>query len=264
MTLRTIIVDDEELARRGLRTLLEQDGDVEIVRECSNGREAIEAIQALEPQLAYIDIQMPGKSGFDVIAAIEQQKCPHVVFVTAFDEYAVQAFEVRALDYLLKPINQARFTESLQRARTAIANSRDEEMLRRLAQVAADLRQSFAHPTPGSPADRISVKTRHGHVILRVADIDWVGAERDYVSLHVGAKSWLLRETIAAAEARLGPAGFVRIHRSVLVNAERVRELQPLSKGEYTVVLTDGTELKLSRSYRLALEHLMGDAIGKG
>jgi two-component system, LytTR family, response regulator len=238
MTLRTIIVDDEELARRGLRTLLEQDGDVEIVRECSNGREAIEAIQALEPQLAYIDIQMPGKSGFDVIAAIEQQKCPHVVFVTAFDEYAVQAFEVRALDYLLKPINQARFTESLQRARTAIANSRDEEMLRRLAQVAADLRQSFAHPTPGSPADRISVKTRHGHVILRVA--------------------------IAAAEARLGPAGFVRIHRSVLVNAERVRELQPLSKGEYTVVLTDGTELKLSRSYRLALEHLMGDAIGKG
>jgi two-component system LytT family response regulator len=264
MALRTIIVDDEELARRGIRTLLEQDGDVEIVRECCNGREAIEAIHTLELDLVYLDIQMPGKTGFDVIAAIEQPKCPHIVFVTAFDDFAIRAFEVHALDYLLKPINQVRFTESMGRVRAALANVRDEAMILRLAKVAADLRQCLAHPMVMPLSDRISVKTRDGLVIVRVSDIDWVEAERDYVSLHVGTKSWLLRETIAATEARLTASGFVRIHRSILVNVDRVRELHPLSKGEFTVILADGTELKLSRNYRVALERLLGDKIGAG
>lgn len=262
--LRTIIVDDEDLARRGMRTLLEQAGDVEIVGECGNGREAIDAIHTLEPDLAYLDIQMPGKTGFDVIDAIEGPHCPHIVFVTAFDKYAVRAFEVHALDYLLKPINETRFGESMTRARAAVGSGRDETMLRRLTQAAAELRQCLAHPVGAPLSDRISVKTRGGLVIVSVADIDWVEADRDYVSLHVGKKTWLMRETITAAEARLAHSGFLRIHRSVLVNASRVQGLRPLSKGEFIVVLADGTELKLSRNYRVALKRLLGDKLGRG
>lgn len=259
--LRTIIVDDEELARRGMRALLEQVGDVEIVGECTNGREAIEAIRTLEPDLAYLDVQMPGKTGFDVIDDIEGSRCPHIVFVTAFDQYAVRAFEVHALDYLLKPINETRFGESMARARAAVGSLRHETTIRRLSRAAAELRQCLVHPMGAPLADRISVRTREGLVIVCVADIDWVEAERDYVSLHVGKKTWLLRETISAAEARLQQSGFLRIHRSVLVNANRVQRLRPLSKGEFTVILIDGTELKLSRNYRESLRHLLGNAL---
>jgi two-component system LytT family response regulator len=262
--LRTIIVDDEELARRGLRTLLEQVNDVEIVGEYQNGREAIEAIRTLEPDLAYLDIQMPGKSGFDVIEAIEAPHCPHIVFVTAFNNYAIQAFEVHALDYLLKPVSETRFGESMARARAVLGGLRDEMMIHRLAQVAAELRAYLTHPGSAPLRDRIAVKTREGLVIVSVADIDWVEADRDYVTLHVGKKTWLLRETITAAESRLAQSGFLRIHRSVLVNANRVRELRSLSKGEFTVILDDGTELKLSRNYRAALERLVGEKIGSG
>jgi two-component system, LytTR family, response regulator len=259
MTLRTIIADDEELGRSGLRVLLEQIEDVEIVRECVNGREAIEAIRELQPDLAYLDIQMPGKTGFDVIDAIEGPRCPHIVFVTAFDKYAVQAFEVHALDYLLKPINAARFGESIAHVRTAAGTLRDETTLGRLAQAAADLRECLVHPVAAPLPDRISVKTREGLMIVRVEDIDWVEADRDYVSLHSGAKTWRLRETITAVEERFMRAGFLRIHRSVLVNASRVRALRPLLKGEFTVILMDRTELKLSRNYRAAVERLLGD-----
>lgn len=262
--MRAIIVDDEELARRGMRTLLDSVDDVEIVQECVNGREAIEAIRTLEPDLAYLDIQMPGKTGFDVIDAIQGQRCPHIVFVTAFDKYAVRAFEVHALDYLLKPINETRFGESLARARAAVGSGRDETMLRRLTQTASELRQCLAHSASAPLPDRIAVKTREGLVIVSVADIDWLEADRDYVSLHVGTKTWLVRETITAAEARLAHSGFLRIHRSVLVNVNRVQGLRPLSKGEFTVILADGTELKLSRNYRVALNTLLGDKIGRG
>jgi two-component system, LytTR family, response regulator len=258
--LRTIIVDDEELARRGIRDLLEQVEDVEIVGEYGNGREAIEAIRALEPDLAYLDVQMPGKDGFDVIAAIEAPHCPHIVFVTAFDDYAIRAFEVHALDYLLKPVSEQRFEASMTRARAAVG-SRDGMMVHRLAQIAAELRARLPHPGSASLRDRIAVKTREGLAIVGVAEIDWVEADRDYVTLHVGKKAWLLRGTISTAESRLAPSGFLRIHRSVLVNANRVRELRALSKGEFTVVLENGTELKLSRNYRAALERLVGAKI---
>jgi len=258
MTMRAIIVDDEELARRGIRALLRRAGDVEIVSECGSCEEAIRAISAAEPELVYLDIQMQGKTGFDVIAALPKTKCPHVIFVTAFDRFAVRAFEIHALDYLLKPVNEERFNASLARARAAIAGARDDFMIRRFWQMATELRTSSGQDLVPAMTDRIPVKT-HGRVmIVNVAEIDWVAADGDYVSVHVGAKSWLLRETIAAAEARLALSGFVRIHRSTLVNIRRVRELQPLSKGEFTVVLLDGTELKLSRNYRFALERLWG------
>ena len=258
MTIRALIVDDEALARRGIRTLLEHAGDVEVVSECSNGREAIEAIGATDPDLVFLDIHMPGKSGFDVIEAIEWSKCPYIVFVTAFDKFAVQAFDVHALDYLLKPINEVRFNDSLARARAALAGQRDDSTMRRFMQLAAELRQPCDSPPPAPPADRIPVKVQGKIVIVRVADIDWVEADHDYVSLHVGEKTWLMRETITNVEARLACSGFVRIHRAALVNINRVRELCSLSKGEFTVVLVDGTELKLSRNYRSALDSLVG------
>ena len=260
MTMRAIIVDDEELARRGIRALLKRAGDVEIVSECGNGEEAIKTISAAEPELVYLDIQMPGKTGFDVILALPKTKCPHVIFVTAFDRFAVRAFEIHALDYLLKPVNEERFNASLARARAAIAGARDGSMMRRFWQM-AQLRASSGQDLLPSTTDRIPLKT-HGRVmIVNVAEIDWVEADGDYVSVHIGAKSWLLRETIVAAEARLALSGFVRIHRSTLVNINRVRELLPLSKGEFTVVLLDGTELKLSRNYRFALERLLGKTL---
>jgi two-component system, LytTR family, response regulator len=258
MIMRAIIVDDEELARRGIRALLERAGDVEIVSECGTGDEAIRAISAAEPELVYLDIQMQGKTGFDVIAALPETKCPHVIFVTAFDRFAVRAFEIHALDYLLKPVNEERFNVSLQRARAAVAGARDGSMIRRFWQIATELRASSGQELLPSMADRIPVKTRGRVMIVNVAEIDWVEADGDYVSVHVGAKSWLLRETIAAAEARLALSGFVRIHRSTLVNIYRVQELLPLSKGEFTVVLVDGSEHKLSRNYRFALERLLG------
>jgi two-component system, LytTR family, response regulator len=261
MTIRAIIVDDEELARRGIRALLKRAGDVEIVSECANGEEAIRAISAAEPELVYLDIQMQGKTGFDVIAALPKTKCPHVIFVTAYDRFAVRAFEIHALDYLLKPVKEERFNASLARARAAVAGAHDGSMIRRLSQMAAELRASSGQDSLPSMTDRIPVKAHGRFMILNVAEIDWVEAGGDYVSVHVGAKSWLLRETIAAAEARLALSGFVRIHRSTLVNIYRVRELLPLSKGEFTVVLLDGTELKLSRNYRFALERLLGKTL---
>ena len=261
MNMRAIIVDDEELARRGIRALLNRAGDVEIVSECCNGEEAIRAISAAEPELVYLDIQMQGKTGFDVIAALPKAKCPHVIFVTAFDRFAVRAFEIHALDYLLKPVNEERFNASLARARAAVAGARGGSVIRRYWQMATELRASSGQAPLPSMTDRIPVKTHGRVVIVNVAEIDWVEADGDYVSVHVGAKSWLLRETIAAAEARLALSGFVRIHRSTLVNIYCVRELLPLSKGEFTVVLHDGTELKLSRNYHFALERLLGKTL---
>jgi len=261
MTMRAIIVDDEELARRGIRALLKRAGDIEVVSECGSGEEAIKAISAAEPELVYLDVQMQGKTGFDVIAALPETKCPHVIFVTAFDRFAVRAFEIHALDYLLKPVNEERFNASLARARAAVAGARDGSVIRRFLQMATELRASSGQESSPAMTDRIPVKTHGRVIIVNVAEIDWVEADGDYVSVHVGAKSWLLRETIAAAEARLALSGFVRIHRSTLVNIYRVRELLPLSKGEFTVVLLGGTELKLSRNYRFALERLLGKTL---
>jgi two-component system LytT family response regulator len=258
--MRAVIVDDEELARRGIRTLLQRAGDVEVVSECGNVGEAIRAISATEPELVYLDVQLQGNTGFDIIAALPGTKCPHVIFVTAFDRFAVRAFEIHALDYLLKPVNEGRFNDSLARARAAVAGVCDASMIRRLWQITKELRAAPAQSAP-PVADRIPVKSQGRVTILNVADIDWVGAGGDYVSVHVGSKSWLLRETIAAAEARLALSGFVRTHRSTLVNINRVRELLPLSKGEFTIVLHNGTELKLSRNYRFALERLLGKTL---
>jgi two-component system, LytTR family, response regulator len=255
--IRTVIADDEELARRGLRALAQRCEDLELICECSNGREAVEAILRHRPDLVFLDVQMPGKTGFDVISAIAGGQRPHVVFVTAYDNFALRAFEVHALDYLLKPVNEERFDAALARVREAMSHATDNAIVQRVRQVAADL-QIASSPSLVPVADRLPVKANGRIILIRLADIDWIEADRDYVSVHVGSKIWLMRETIAALELRLALSGFVRIHRSTLVNADRVKELRPRDKGEYTVVLNDGTELKLTRNYRASVERLVG------
>jgi len=259
VTIRTLLVDDEELARRGLRVRLERAGDIAVVGECGNGGEAIAAIGKLAPDLVFLDVQMPEVSGFDVIAGLDPKRAPHIIFVTAFDQYAVKAFEVNALDYLLKPIDDERFAQALRRAREALASSRDENFGARLNAGVASFHQGAAAMRPGS--DRLAIPTGDRVVLLRIAEIDWVEACGNYVSLHIGKKAWLLRETIAAMDQRLAPHGFARIHRSTLVNVERVAELRALANGEFAVLLRDGDELKLSRSFRHALGMLSGGGV---
>jgi two-component system, LytTR family, response regulator len=251
VNIRTLLVDDEELARRGLRIRLERAGDIAIVGECANGREAITAIARLAPDLVFLDVQMPEVSGFDVIEAVGVELAARIIFVTAFDQYAVRAFEVHALDYLLKPIDDERLAQALQRAREALSSGRDGGGSR-LVSTVTRLNQA---------AERLAIPSGDRVLMVRVGDIDWLEASGNYVSVHVGKKSWLLRETIVAMEHRLAPHGFARIHRSTVINIERVAELRSLSNGEYAVVLHDGSELKLSRSYRHVVEALAGGGI---
>jgi two-component system LytT family response regulator len=261
VTIRTLLVDDEELARRGLRVRLERAGDIAVIGECANGGEAISAIDRLAPELVFLDVQMPEVTGFDVIQSIEPKRAPHIIFVTAFDQYAVKAFEVNALDYLLKPIDDERFAQALRRAREALAAARDESLGARLASSVATFNHGVGTAALRPGADRLAIPTGDRVVVVRIAEIDWVEASGNYVSLHIGKKAWLLRETIAAMDQRLAPHGFARIHRSTLVNIERVAELRSLANGEFAVMLRDATELKLSRSFRHALEVLAGGGL---
>jgi two-component system LytT family response regulator len=251
-------VDDENLARRGIRSLLRRADDVEIVAECQSGREAIEYIVRSGPDLVFLDIQMPGQTGFEVISEIGLNTCPYVIFVTAYDRFALQAFDARALDYLLKPINEDRFYKALSRARAALLSVRDGSLIRQVAQAAASSPAGHSGNVTIASVDRLPVKANGRIIPMRVADIDWIEADDDYVLLHAGDKSWILRESISNLEPRLALCGFVRIHRSILVNVDRVRELHPLLKGEFNVILVDGTQLKLTRTYRTAIEQLVG------
>lgn len=259
MPIRTLLVDDEEIARRGLRVRLERADDIEIVGECQNGPEAIGAINLLSPELVFLDVQMPELSGFDVLRSARPKSIPHVVFVTAFDQYAVRAFEVHALDYLLKPIDDERLAETLRHAREVLLGTRDGGYARQVAEAIASIARVGALPTDRPGSDRLAVPDGDRVMIIRLPDIDWIQASDNYVSIHVGKKSWLLRETISALDERLTPKGFVRIHRSTIVNAQRVTELRSLPSGEFAIVLADGTILKLSKSYRAALDQLVGN-----
>ena len=254
MKMRVVIVDDEELARRGIKTRLLRAGDNEIVAECSNGREAIEAIRRTSPDLVFLDVQMPGKTGFDVIEAIGSRLFPHVIFVSAHDRFAVRAFEVNAVDYLLKPIDDERFDIAFERARESLSRDRDSDLGRRLTSLLGAVSPGYA-----SRLDRLVVRSGGRVVFVKIAELDWVEATGDYVTLHCAKKSWLLRETISEMERKLEPHGFARIHRSTLVNLDSIGEMRALDNGEYRILLRDGTELKLSRNYRQALKYLLNE-----
>jgi len=248
--IRTVIVDDEPLAREVLREYLAADEEFEVVAECANGFEAVRAVTQHDPDVLFLDIQMPKLDGFEVLALLDRS--PAVVFVTAHDEYALRAFEVHALDYLLKPFGRDRFRQTLTHARAHLERRRAGDLGRRLLALVNDIK-------PETPKlDRLIVKSGGRVFFLRTGDLDWIEAAGNYVRLHLGEESHLFRETMNRMEARLDPKRFVRIHRSRIVNTERIKELQPWFNGEYVVVLRNGARLPLSRGYRDKLQEQLG------
>jgi two-component system LytT family response regulator len=251
--IRTMVVDDEPIARARVLSLLNDEADIEIVRECSSGAEAVSAITEISPDLIFLDVQMPEMDGFDVARAFEPDRMPAVVFVTAFDHYALRAFEIQAADYLLKPFSTQRFKLALSHARDQLAQRQASTLGRQLMALLPEMsrRQSPAR-------DRLVVKSSGRVYFVPTADIDWCEAAGNYVCLHVGAQSHLVRETMAHLESHLDPQQFVRIHRSTIVNVDRIQELRSSFNGEHVVLLRGGTRLTLSRGYRDALQARLG------
>jgi two-component system, LytTR family, response regulator len=237
--IRTVIVDDEPLARERLRALLEREAEIEIVGECADGRTAVEIISKEAPDLVFLDIQMPELDGFGVLAELQGKRMPAVVFVTAYDRFALKAFEVHALDYLLKPFDRERFEKA-------------QDLGTKISSLLADLKPE------AKVGDRLAVKTSGRVVFVKLEEIDWIEAADNYVNIHVGQTSHLLRETMASLEQRLPTKNFIRISRSAIVNMDRVKELQPLFHGEYAVILRNGARLTLTRGYRESLARLTG------
>jgi two-component system, LytTR family, response regulator len=250
MKVRTLIADDELLARERLRQLLANQPEIEIVGECADGREAVAEIQKKIPNLIFLDIQMPELDGFAVLEAINLEPMPVIVFVTAHDKFALRAFEVHAVDYLLKPFDRERFQSALGRALEQVRHRGDPVRAQAQAALLTDMQQS------AKPVDRLAIKSSGRITILRTADIAWVEAAHNYVEIHEDKRSHLLRETMAGIEQKLPPDKFVRISRSVIVNADKVKELEPTFYGEYKVTLHDGKCLTLSRRYRKMLPRL--------
>ena len=249
MKVRTLIVDDESLARERLRQLLQDEPEIELMGECANGTEAVEAIQKQSPDLIFLDIQMPELDGFGVLQAMTSTAVPVVVFVTAHDKFALRAFEVHAADYLLKPFDRERFKKALARALDRVKHQEGATQQAQAA-VLAELKP------PSRPLERLAVKTSGKVIFVKLEDVDYIESAHNYVEVHVDKQSHLLRETLNSIEARLPAEKFVRISRSVIVHIERVKELQPLFYGEYAVTLHNGTRLTLSRRYRDRLERL--------
>ena len=252
MTLRVLIIDDEELARQRIRRLLTREDDVEVIGEACDGAQAVESIRSLQPDLVFLDVQMPEVDGFAVLERLRPHPPPAVVFVTAHDDYAVRAFEVHAVDYLRKPFDAVRFKEAFSRARRRLAGAAAEERARKLDALLAQVEAQ-----PPRSRERLMVRSDGRLYFVRIDDIDWVEAAGNYVKLHVGRDTHLMRETMAGIEKILDSSRFLRIHRSAIVNLDRVREMQPWFSGEYTVILRDGTQLRLSRVYRDRLETWM-------
>lgn len=248
MKLRTLIVDDELPARKKIRGFLEEHPEFQVVGECGDGEQALAQIRTHKPDLIFLDVQIPGRNGFEVLDSLGNDCAPAIIFVTAFDKYAVRAFEVRALDYLLKPFNKARFAEALRRFHERGARlsgtERKQELKALLQEIQRESRDS----------ERIVVKSGSRTIFLRKGSIEWVEAQGDYVKLHSGKESHLLRETMSALSERLDPGRFVRIHRSRIVNLDYIREIRPLWGGDCTVLMRDGTELTMSRTYRASLQ----------
>lgn len=252
--IKVLVVDDEPPGRQKVREMLYEEPDVEVIGESANGVEAIEAIRKHSPDLVFLDVQMPEIDGFGVVEALGPDM-PTVIFVTAYDQYALQAFDVHALDYLLKPFDKERFQTAMGRARTAITKRKTEDMSERLF----SLLQTFKTET--KTPDRLIIKSGGKVFFLKTGEIDWVEAAGNYVRLHVSNESHLLRETMSGIQKKLDTNNFIRIHRSTFVNLERIKELQPWFHGEYVVILKDGTQLTMSRSYRSNLPELLGKSL---
>jgi two-component system LytT family response regulator len=242
MRIRTLIVDDEPLGRSLIRRLLTEDTDFERIGECANGAEALRAIRNESPELVFLDVQMPELNGFQVLAELQNERLPLVIFVTAFDTFALKAFEAHALDYLLKPVADDRFFEALKRVKTYITGRESSEFHERLLRLVREV----THPS--KYISRLAVESGGRFIFLKVGEIDWIEATGNYLNLHVGKQSYLLRGRISEFEKKLSPEEFFRVHRSFIVNLDRIKEFQPLFKGEGLVLLKDGTQLSASRT----------------
>jgi two-component system LytT family response regulator len=251
--IRVVIVDDEPPARERIRGLLAEEKDITILKECESGLEAVNAIRALAPDLVFLDVQMPGLDGFGVLEALQGSRLPVIVFVTAYDVYAVRAFEVHALDYLLKPFDRERFQATLERARLTLG----EESAADQESVAVPLSDTADRP----PLKRLLGRRDGRLIVLKAGEVDWIESAANYVSLHVGKESYLVRETLQSLESRLDPDQFIRIHRSTIVNLDRVQEIEPYFHGDYVVRLRDGHRLTLSRTYRERVQRHLGKGI---
>lgn len=265
-------MDDEALARKALRVMIADDPEMEVIGECRSGREAVTAIREHSPDIVFIDIQMPEMDGFQVIEEIGVKEMPVTVFVTAYDKYALRAFDAHALDYLLKPFDYDRFGNALQRAKTQVRQQKLGEMGESFLAVLKDMRPAPAESSvkkengqpleagAKGPIDRVVIKSGGRIYFLKIEEIDWVEGAGDYLSLHAGNQTHLIRETMGNFHSKLNPKKFLRIHRSTIINIERVKEIRPLSKGEYVITLTNGVRLNSSRGYRQALQELLDEA----
>ncbi|HEY5802056.1 MAG TPA: LytTR family DNA-binding domain-containing protein [Burkholderiaceae bacterium] len=253
MRIRALIVDDEALARRGIRQYLDLEADIEVVGECGDGLAAIDAIAALQPDLVFLDISMPEADGFDVVAAVGADNMPATIFVTAYDQYAVRAFEIHALDYLLKPVEPERMRAALARARVQLS-AKPDDLAARVAAVLGELGSGPAR----RHVRRLPIKKAGRVLLVDIDDVMRFEATGNYIEVHTRERMHLLRETLSALEARLDPDGFVRVSRSCIVNARHIRELQPQSSGDFVIVLADDSEVQGSRRYRDGIEALFG------
>lgn len=256
--LRVIVVDDEPLARPGVADLVRRDPELAVVAECGDGRSAVEAIRRLRPDLVLLDVQMPELDGFEVLRELGSAALPAIIFITAYDQFAVRAFEVHALDYLVKPFDDSRFYEAMARAKATARDGDTAELSRRLSGLVDQLTGATGQT---QLVDRIVVKSGGNIRFVRTQDLDWIEAADYCVKLHAGGKTHVIRESLQTLEQRLDPQRFFRVHRSAIVNLDRVRELEPYLKGDHLVVLQDGTKLKLSRSRRGELERKLGQSL---
>jgi len=241
--IRTLIVDDMPLARERIRMILCTDPEIEIIGECADGDEAVEAVKNLKPELVFLDVQMPGLDGFGVVEKIGVERMPVVVFVTAYDEFAIKAFEVSALDYLLKPFEEEQLTRAVKRAKREIQKRQASDLNNHLQKLLAAVKPETKY------LKRIVVKSAAQTILVQTEDIDWIGAAGNYLELHVGKETYLVRERISRMEQNLDPENFARIHRSTIVNLDRIKTLHPLFNGDHITILRDGTKLNMSRAF---------------
>jgi two-component system LytT family response regulator len=253
--LRTVIADDERLARQKLLILLASEPLVNVIAECHDGRQTVTAIRTFHPDLLLLDIQMPDMDGFQVLKEIPAEEMPVVIFTTAYDQYAIRAFEANALDYLLKPFDQERLHHAVERAESELRKERDHAITHRILSLLSQVRS--VTPAAAQPDQRLVIKANGRVVFLDLDNIEWVEAAANYVRLNVGKESYLFRETISRISERLDTNHFVRIHRSTIVNVRKIKELIPVNSGEYVVVLKSGRELSCSRGYRAALQEIV-------
>lgn len=257
--IRVVVADDEAVARRRVARLLREDPEISVIAECAGGMEAVDRVSSEQPDLVFLDVQMPDLTGIEVVERVGVERMPAVVFVTAFDRYAIKAFELNAVDYLLKPYDTERFQQALDRARKRIGDRDAEARATELRNVVQSLLaekakggEQSALPTMGTPLDRIAVRVDGAMRIVRVADVDWFETDGNYLRLHIGRTNHLIRGTAAELEKQLDPKQFVRIHRRYIVNLDRVGEVQPWFAGDAIVILNDGTKLRMSRSHRVS------------